>query len=177
MKQTIEIEVPDGKKAIWKDDKVVFEDIILQLPRTWEEFCEQNEVKKTEYYLDDYSSIEETVTCKRNKISDKNLLPNRQAAEQHLALMQLHQLRDCYRQGWVPDLADGSTKYCIERYYNSDTRSIKHKVVSLSRTSTFLSFPTNKLAEEFLTNFHDIVYHFLIHSFYPFGILHSAPTH
>ena len=57
----------------------------------------------------------------------------------------------------VPDLADGSTKYCIGRYYNSDTRSIKHKVVSLSRTSTFLSFPTNKLAEEFLTNFHDLI--------------------
>ena len=157
MKQAIEIEVPKGKRAIWKDDKVVFEDIILQLPKTWEEFCEQNEVKKTEYYLDAYSRIEETVTCKRNKISDKNLLPSNKAAEQHLALMQLHQLRDCYRQGWIPDLADESTKYCIGRYYDSDTRSIKHKVVSLSRTSTFLSFPTNKLAEEFLTNFHDMI--------------------
>lgn len=157
MKQTIEIEVPDGKKAVWKDNKVIFEDIKPQLPKTWEEFCEQNKVMKTEYYLNVYSSIEETETCKRNKISDKNLLPNRQAAEQHLALMQLHQLRDCYRQGWIPDLADESTKYCIGRYYDSDTRSIKHKVVSLSRTSTFLSFPTNKLAEEFLTNFHDLI--------------------
>ena len=35
MKQTIEIEVPDGKQAIWKDDKVVFEDIKPQLPKTW----------------------------------------------------------------------------------------------------------------------------------------------
>ena len=157
MKQTIEIEVPEGKKAVWKDNKVIFEDIKPQLPKTWEEFCEQNKVMKTEYYLNVYSSIEETETCKRNKISDKNLLPNRQAAEQHLALMQLHQLRDCYRQGWIPDLADESTKYCIGRYYDSDTRSIKHKVVSLSRTSTFLSFPTNKLAEEFLTNFHDLI--------------------
>ena len=26
-KQTLEIEVPDGKKAVWKDGKVVFEDI------------------------------------------------------------------------------------------------------------------------------------------------------
>ena len=131
MKQTIEIEVPEGKQAIWKDDKIVFEDIKPKLPKTWEEFC------KT--YKSTY------------------VLPSKYAAEQHLALMQLHQLRDCYRQGWVPDLADGSTKYCIERYYNSDTRSIKHKVVILSRTSTFLSFPTNKLAEEFLTNFHDLI--------------------
>ena len=35
MKQTITIEVPDGKKAVWKDNKVVFEDIKKpQLPKT-----------------------------------------------------------------------------------------------------------------------------------------------
>ena len=157
MKQTIEIEVPDGKKAVWKDNKVIFEDIKPQLPKTWEEFCEQNNIKKSEYYLDATSCIILIPDGKRCSSSDRNLLPSKEAAEQHLALMQLHQLRDCYRQGWVPDLADGSTKYCIERYYDSDTRSIKHKVVSLSRTSTFLSFPTNKLAEEFLTNFHDLI--------------------
>lgn len=27
MKQTIEIEVPEGKKAVWKDNTIVFEDI------------------------------------------------------------------------------------------------------------------------------------------------------
>ena len=157
MKQMIEIEVPDGKKAVWKDNKVIFEDIKPQLPKTWEEFCEQNNIKKSEYYLDATSCIILIPDGKRCSSSDRNLLPSKEAAEQHLALMQLHQLRDCYRQGWVPDLADGSTKYCIERYYDSDTRSIKHQVVSLSRTSTFLSFPTNKLAEEFLTNFHDLI--------------------
>ena len=45
-KQTIEIEVPDGKKAVWKDNKVVFEDIKPKFPKTWEEFCEQNMIKK-----------------------------------------------------------------------------------------------------------------------------------
>ena len=34
MKQTIEIEVPDGKKAIWKDNKAVFEDK-HPLPKNW----------------------------------------------------------------------------------------------------------------------------------------------
>lgn len=42
MKQTIEIEVPDGKKAIWKDGNIVFDDIKSCLPKTWEEFCKQN---------------------------------------------------------------------------------------------------------------------------------------
>ena len=157
MKQTIEIEVPDGKNAVWKDGKVIFEDIKPQLPKTWEEFCEQNNIKKSEYYLDATSCIILIPDGKRCSSSDRNLLPSKEAAEQHLALMQLHQLRDCYRQGWVPDLADGSAKYCIERYYNLDTRSIKHKVVSLSRTSTFLSFPTNEIAEEFLNNFKDLI--------------------
>ena len=27
MKQTIKIEVPDGKKAIWKDNRIYFEDV------------------------------------------------------------------------------------------------------------------------------------------------------
>ena len=31
MKQTIEIEVPDGKKAVWKEGKVVFEDLESKL--------------------------------------------------------------------------------------------------------------------------------------------------
>ena len=42
MKQTIEIEVPDGKIAVWKDNKVIFEDIKPKLPKTWREFCEMN---------------------------------------------------------------------------------------------------------------------------------------
>ena len=57
MKQTIEIEVPDGKKAVWKDNKVIFEDIKPQLPKTWEEFCRQNKIEKNECYLDACSCI------------------------------------------------------------------------------------------------------------------------
>lgn len=33
MKQIIEIEVPDGKKAVWKDGEVVFEDIYICTPK------------------------------------------------------------------------------------------------------------------------------------------------
>ena len=156
MKQTIEIEVPDGKKAIWKDNKVVFEDIKPQLPKTWEEFCEQNMVKKDECYLDASSGIVEFLNNGRNIYTDRNILPNKQAAEAHLALMQLHQLRDCYRQGWVPYLTANSNNYCVVGYYNSDTKNIEYQVIN-SCNSTFLSFPTNELAEEFLTNFRGLI--------------------
>ena len=101
MKQTIEIEVPDGKKAVWKDNKVVFEDIKPQLPKTWEEFCKQNNINKEEAFICTSGWIEtiKKVDTQRIVDYDKNVLPSKQAAEQHLALMQLHQLRDCYRQG------------------------------------------------------------------------------
>ena len=50
MKQTIEIEVPEGKKAIWKDGKIIFEDIAPELPETWEEFCKLYPIKGKEYF-------------------------------------------------------------------------------------------------------------------------------
>lgn len=158
MKQTIEIEVPDGKKAVWKDNKIVFEDIKPPLPKTWDEFCEQNLIKKGEYFLNSFSTSEPG-TCEtiRHKDSDRNILPSEQAVEQHLALMQLHQLRDCYRQGWTPNLTDKSDKYCIRWHYNLDTKSIEFIILNFSHLSTFLSFPTKELADKFLTNFRDLI--------------------
>ena len=151
MKQTIEIEVPDGKKAVWKDNKVVFEDIKSQFPKTWEEFCEQNMIKKSEYYLDPSSCILELWDDKRDISSDRNVLPTRQAAEAHLALMQLHQLRDCYRQGWEPDWNNDCDKYIIVK--NRD----KYVVFGGNWTNPFLSFQDRERAEEFLTNFRDLI--------------------
>ena len=157
MKQTIEIEVPDGKKAVWKDNKVVFEDIKPKLPKTWEEFCEQNNIKKGECYLDASSSIRELEISKRNKHTDKNILPNKQVAEQHLALMQLHQLRDCYRQGWIPNWGNGSKKYGIERVYNCFDNKTELKIYEYVNISLFLIFPTLEMAREFLNNFKDLI--------------------
>ena len=151
MKQTIEIEVPDGKKVVWKDNKVIFEDIKPQFPKTWEEFCEQNMIKKSEYYLDPSSCILELWDDKRDVFSDRNVLPTRQAAEAHLALMQLHQLRDCYREGWEPDWNNDCNKYIIVK--NRD----KYVVFGGNWTNQFLSFQDRERAEEFLTNFRDLI--------------------
>ena len=152
MKQTIEIEVPDGKKAVWKDNKIIFKDIKPQLPKTWEEFCEQNGIKKNECYLDTSSCIIEIGDSKRHNGVDKNVLPSKKAAEQHLALMQLHQLRDCYRNGWKPDWKDSEhKKYVIQssegEYYVDDYYNI----------STFLAFQDEITANEFLINFRKLI--------------------
>ena len=153
MKQTIEIEidVPDGKKAVWKDGKVVFEDAERQLPKTWEEFCEQNRIKEGESFINDCCYIREANPYKRHDSYDRNVLPSKKAAEQHLALMQLHQLRDCYRQGWNPNYTDGSPKACIEKCDNTPM------IVNSIQSSSFLSFPTRELAVKFLNNFEDLI--------------------
>lgn len=151
MKQTIEIEVPDGKTAVWKDGKVVFEDIKPQLPKTWEDFCKQNRIKDGECFLYSDSEIIKLRDFDREEYIDRNVLPNIQVAEAHLALMQLHQLRDLYRQGWEPNYSDDSQKVNIEK--RGDTPMI---VISIQRSS-FLSFPTQELAEQFLTNFIDLI--------------------
>ena len=119
MKQIIEIEVPDGKKAVWKEGKVVFEDLEPKLPKTWEEFCKQNKVKI-------------------------------KATEQYLALMQLHQLRDCYRQGWTPTLDEAS--FGIIRSVGGDL-----EVDRFMFSSRFLSFQYGKIAKDFLKNFRDLI--------------------
>lgn len=156
MKQTIEIEVPDGKKAVWKDNKIVFEDIKPQLPKTWEEFCDKH--INNEYYISECSSIERLALGHIYKASlDKNLLPSIEAAKAHLALMQLHQLRDCYRQGWIPNWYDDYDKWCIERSFNYDTNRIKIKVAWGINVPYFLSFQTEELATEFLNNFRELI--------------------
>ena len=158
MKQTIEIEVPDGKTAVWEDGKVVFEDIKPQLPKTWEEFCKNYPTRITDWYIDSGSGLRGIGEgVKRHVACDRNLLPSEQAAEAHLALMQLHQLRDCYRNGWLPNLKDDSDKYGIERLYNPVLRNIELRVAWHNDVSIFLSFPTCELANEFLTNFRDLI--------------------
>ena len=154
MKQTIEIEVPDGKKAVWKDGKVVFEDLEPKLPKTWEEFCKQNKVvKKDECFLNNCCYIinaQNDVNYEMRKNFDRNILPNKKAAEQHLALMQLHQLRDCYRQGWIPDEDD--EKFIITVNYKEF-----YSVGKCINTKEFLAFQSREIAEEFLTNFQDLI--------------------
>ena len=111
----------------------------------------QNEVKKNEYYLDTSSCIIVISDSKRYSGSDRNLLPSKEAAEAHLALMQLHQLRDCYREGWEPDWNNDCNKYIIVK--NRD----KYVVFGGNWTSHFLTFQDRERAEEFLTNFRELI--------------------
>ena len=149
-KQMIEIEVPDGKQAVWKDGKVVFEDIEPQLPNTWEEFCKNYPIKSGEFLIDSLSQILAPGFRDREIYTDQNVLPNYKAAEAHLAYMQLHQLRNCYRQGWEPE---------VDKVSFAIIRSVDGRldVDRFMYSSRFLSFQSKEIAEKFLHKFRDYI--------------------
>lgn len=134
MKQTIEIEVPDGKVAVWEDGKVMFKDV-QPLPKTWDEF------KKLHLNNVPSSLI----------IANFAVLP-KSIRGQYIALIQLHQLRDCYRRGWVSKSEAYDAKWCI-----CLVRDDELEICDYYTESRFLSFPTKELAEEFLNNFRDLI--------------------
>lgn len=150
----LKIEVPQGyeiDKEKSTFEKIVFKKIKVELPKTWEEFCEQTHVG-TEYFITNYSGIVSVGSRKRDYNADKNLLSTFKDAEAHLALIQLHRLRDAYRQGWVPDWNNEyQKKHVIEYRLNT------FKIDVLYGAQCFLSFQSQEIAEAFFKNFKDLI--------------------
>ena len=150
MKQKIEleIEVPDGKKAVWKDGQIIFEDI--ELPKTWEEYCKRPDRKIgtppiTFYLWSDVKDKDVTYGV------EQYLLLSQQEARKHFALMKLHLLRDYYCQGWNPSYLYNEQKYNII----NDVGLLEIRCSNI-RVS-FLSFQTREIAEQFLNNFKELI--------------------
>lgn len=110
------------------------------LPKTWKEYKENWAEREKGIRLEDMSEVE----LDKIKIS-------KDITSAHNALLALHLLRDCYRQGWKPDYSDGVWKYFPCR---DDGGSF---TVSCCLCSHFLTFPTKKIAEEFTHNFKDLI--------------------
>ncbi len=121
------------------------------LPRSWEEFCDQySNINDTEYFIDTYSNIERLNDVVHNHCrlmnTDKNICPSKESAEAHLAMIQLEQLRNCWRQGNIPQ----EVKYKI--------RKVRNKyIVVCGVENAFLSFCDIQTAEEFLECFRDLI--------------------
>lgn len=141
---------PSSEQMAWT--KVKYEKK-KELPRTWEEFCKNYPCKKDECFITTGCGLylarereEREVTC------DRNILPSKQAAEAHLALMQLHQLRDAWREGWLPDWTeDNQTKYAICSLDGEFSIRIRYT------NRHFLAFQDEKRADEFLNCFIDLI--------------------
>ena len=121
----------------------------VELPKTWKEFCASNPIKVGEAFISSNSVVRVAdFTADRNSLFDKQICPSGESASAHLAMIQLEQLRDCWRQSWKPDWNDANQKkYCI-CYHQG-----KFKISMLYETRHFLSFPTQEMAEDFLKCF------------------------
>lgn len=129
----------------------------VELPETREEFCSQFNMRRGDYYIDIDSLVKEVSDNYRNPLYDRNMLPSKKAAEAHLALMQLHQLRDCYRQGWTPDWSDiNKDKYCII-YNGAYSGTNSYRIDIYIDVRTFLSFQSEEIAKLFLENFRSLI--------------------
>ena len=151
MKQTIEIEVPEGYKAVYDKDTQMVEIVKVELPKTWEEFCEENPIGVGESFI--YDSCVYCIEKEMERVDKyKEALPNKETAEAFLALMQLIQLRDCYRQGWKPDWKDTDTpKYAIVSSFGKVAPEL------FLNMSSVLSFQSAEIRDEFLNNFRDLI--------------------
>ena len=117
-----------------------------RLPKTWDEYCAKHgEVgDKIKASLDSAYT-----TINRYAFSDYK------QTQAHIAMIRLHLLRDEYRQGWKPTWTDKSIKYGI--MWNTLTEKKKLIVAWHSYAPLFLSFPTEEIAREFLSNFRDLI--------------------
>ena len=82
---------------------------------------------------------------------------NAQINADFIILKKLVQLRDAYRQGWVPSV-DGSTKYSITNN-SCYTRCTEYGLekVEYNFISRLLSFQTAEIRDLFFENFHDLI--------------------
>lgn len=151
----LKIAIPEGYEIDKENstfEKIVFKKKINELPNTWEEFCEMHEVTKNQHFINFSSAIHQCTNRKRILVVDKNVCPSKKSAEAHLAMIQLEQLRNVYRRGWVPDWNDhDELKYYIYRV--KDKIFISKSVIS----SSFLAFQDSETAYKFLNNFEYLI--------------------
>lgn len=123
-----------------------------ELPKTWEEFCTNYPIQTGESYINPGCSIS-TISKRiegRDIEMDRNFCSSKKSAKAHLAMIQLEQLRDCWRDGWEP-IWNISKKWCIRLWGNELSVGIATNI------SRFLTFPTKEMAEDFLKCFRDLI--------------------
>lgn len=139
------MKIPEGYEIDENRSTFVFKKIKKELPKSWEE------LEKIEgFYSCTDSEIHPSGNCYCTE-SMKNVFPTEEQVEASIALAQLSQLRDVYRDGWIPNWIDGNTKYTIELF-----KGKVFKDVSQSYDS-FLSFQNHEKRDLFLENFRDLI--------------------
>ena len=117
-------------------------------PMSWEEYCKQNCVQETDWFITDNCQILPMVRKRvRNHDTDVNIMP-KEHCEAFLAYMKLFQLRNA----WVKNenLEELPTTYKI-LYQDGEFDIFR------GHTSTGLSFVYKEEAKEFMVTFKDLL--------------------
>lgn len=143
------VEIVDGVAV------VTFKKKERKLPRSFAEFCEMFPDFTGEYFIQNEKSevrqVQEMQPDERRTENNAEILPDRATAEAVLALCQLIQLRNAYNGDWVPDYKTADTKFTIEFENN---RIVKN---TTKGWPCILTFKTEELRDEFMSNFRPIV--------------------
>lgn len=147
----VKIQIPDNCELVKDGDTYIVKEKDNK-PRSWEEFCKNNPIKKDEAYILHTSSIKkpcEMVGGIRDINTDKNFCTSKKEAEAFLALMQLRQLRKAWVGDWYP---------IGNKTYVAITATLFNELIvyDFINTSKPLSFPTKEMAEDFLNCFRDL---------------------
>lgn len=143
--KSVKIEVPQGyeiDKEKSTFENIVFKEVKNELPKTWEELQ-----KIKGHYVSSFSNVCDIDGFSSNDL--KNTFATKEQAEASIALAQLSQLREVYRNGWKPDW--NNKMFCIEIYNNKiGTDEYLH-------LNHFLSFKDAETRDLFLENFRDLI--------------------
>jgi hypothetical protein len=147
--KTLKIEIPNGFEIDKENstfEQIVFKEIKKELPKTWEE------LKTINGYFTNLNSLIYDEIDSPTKEFNKNIFATEEQAKASIALAQLSQLRDVYRNGWVPNWNNFSQKkHCI--YFQSN-EIITHWFY---QGNLFLSFQDEQTRDLFLENFKDLI--------------------
>jgi hypothetical protein len=150
-KRNVQITIEQAREWL-KNDQL--KDIALEafpelkeksLPKKWEElqiikgFCNNSFSEIIEMYKAIFTEM------------DRNVFVTKEQAEASIALAQLSQLRDVYRNGWVPNWKDSKSKYCI--CFSNNLIDTTYFVGCMH----FLSFQDKKTRDLFLKNFKELI--------------------
>ena len=144
----LKIEIPKGYE-IDRDkstfEKIVFKEIKKELPKSWYELNSLDG-----FYVGRESDIVAVVDLVID-VDNRNVFKTKEQAEASIALSQLSQLRELYRQGWMPNWCKKDEKWGVMFENN------KICVYRCWNYNVFLTFQTEEIAKEFLEKFRDLI--------------------
>lgn len=150
----VKIQIPNNCELIKDGDTYIVKEKKNDRPRSWEEFCKNNPIKKDEAYILHTSSIKElyeNIGGIRDINTDRNLCTSKEEAEAFLALMQLRQLRKAWVGEWKPSRNVEYSVILVEKKINRFEVGYGYWEYNY-----LMTFPTQVMAYDFLECFKDL---------------------